>query len=267
MGKKKGKGQCCCQCALREGGSQRLHTDTADGNLYCTPCWEAFYGVGTAPNAPRQGDNSLGAYLPPALAGLQAMTLAAHKDSGTAASGDGVASLADDQSSQPALPYRVNSTRGGGIPVAIEKRAKGKKVTVVSNVQGDSHALAKAMSKALGCGGTATPGEAVVQGERVNQVKTFLVKSGCLQGVSAADLAAAVGLGKAPTSSAAVVPTQPSPSAVTAVAADLPKLDNKTIKSMKPAEMKELLKLHGASTQGNKGELLARVVELFGSHP
>lgn len=76
----------------------------------------------------QQGDNSLGAYLPPELAGLQAMTLAAHKDSGTAASGDGVASLADDQSSQPALPYRVNSTRGGGIPVAIEKRAKGKKV-------------------------------------------------------------------------------------------------------------------------------------------
>jgi hypothetical protein len=35
------------------------------------------------------------------------------------------------------LPFKVIASKKGAFPVAIEKRAKGKKVTVVSNVQGN----------------------------------------------------------------------------------------------------------------------------------
>ena len=43
---------------------------------------------------------------------------------------------------------------------------------------------------------------------------------------------------------------------------DLGPLDTKEIKGMKPPELKAHLSARGASTQGNKKELIARLVEL-----
>jgi len=38
----------CVQCRVDES-LQVVHTDPADGNTYCTACWEQYYGKGTAP--------------------------------------------------------------------------------------------------------------------------------------------------------------------------------------------------------------------------
>ena len=40
-----------------------------------------------------------------------------------------------------------------------------------------------------------------------------------------------------------------------------PKLDKRKVKKMKPAQLKEELKLRGLSTQGNAKELVARLTE------
>lgn len=41
----------------------------------------------------------------------------------------------------------------------------------------------------------------------------------------------------------------------------IPKLDMRAIKKMKPAQMKEALKVRGLSTQGNKNDLMKRLAE------
>ena len=42
----KKKAAVCSQCRARSD----LHRDPADGNEYCTACWEQFYGKGSAPS-------------------------------------------------------------------------------------------------------------------------------------------------------------------------------------------------------------------------
>jgi hypothetical protein len=37
-----------------------IHTDPTDGKMYCTACWEEFYGAGTAPNT-KNSSNIFGA--------------------------------------------------------------------------------------------------------------------------------------------------------------------------------------------------------------
>eukprot|EP00729_Bicosta_minor_P032409 gene32409-28615_t len=54
-----GKQTRCSQCSAQAD----LHTDPADGKVYCTICWEQYYGKG-APSAGR----SLAGWLPPELA-------------------------------------------------------------------------------------------------------------------------------------------------------------------------------------------------------
>jgi hypothetical protein len=85
--------------------------------LACSPCWEQFYGKGSVPAKPTAG-NTLTGYLPPGLA-----TAVAAGAGGTAVTGDG------GGGGTAGVPYTVNATKGGGIPVSIQKRAKGKKVT------------------------------------------------------------------------------------------------------------------------------------------
>lgn len=139
---------------------------------------------------------------------------------------------------------------------------------MVSNIQGDSEALAKALSKALGCGGTSTPGNVAIQGERVAQVSTYLAKSGCLRGVSAAIIVAAGGTPKNATATHAPArESAPQAQATASLPTDLPQIEVKVLKWMKPAELKALFKTHGISTQGNKVELLARAIEVFGPRP
>uniref|UniRef100_A0A7S2SVH2 UBA domain-containing protein n=1 Tax=Rhizochromulina marina TaxID=1034831 RepID=A0A7S2SVH2_9STRA len=73
----------------------------------------------------------------------------------------------------PAL-WRVRGTKKGDLPVGVEKRSKGKVVTVVFNVDGDSAALLRALQRRMGVGGTSTRHTVEVQGEHKEVVELFL---------------------------------------------------------------------------------------------
>lgn len=164
----------------------------------------------------------------------------------------------------------MNGNRKGGIPVGIEKRAKGKKVTVVSNIQGDAEALLSHLQKAVGCGGVVNPGEVVLQGECVAKVEAFLLKAGCLKGVSHAKLATFSGSAGARAAGGNAVAGGSggggSGSSSGTTDLELPLLDLVEVKKMKPPDMKKLLKAHGLSIQGNKKDLLARMTLAFCSN-
>jgi len=59
----------------------------------------------------------------------------------------------------PACGFGVSATKKGELPLRIEKRARGKKVTLIPNVVGDASKLARALMGMLGVGGTARQGE------------------------------------------------------------------------------------------------------------
>eukprot|EP00667_Euglena_gracilis_P024058 EG_transcript_27476 len=81
--------------------------------------------------------------------------------------------------------YTVGGTKKGGIPVAVESRTKGKKVTVLRNVEGDLDALLRDLKDQLGAGGVVhdNGSELEVQGEHEERIEAFLRKKGCLRGV------------------------------------------------------------------------------------
>jgi hypothetical protein len=119
--------------------------------------------------------------------------------------------------------------------------------------------LLAVLKKSLGCGGTVGPGEVVIQGELVTKVEQFLAKTGCVSGIQQAKMEATgamanVALAKAaasarPVSQIAKVPVE--------------RLSAQEIKKMKPAEMKKMLKENGHSAQGNKNELLSKMLVEF----
>jgi translation initiation factor 1 len=65
-------------------------------------------------------------------------------------------------------------TRKGGWPLRVEKRAAGKVVTVVSNVEGDAQGLLAALRKRCGSGGVARSGLVEVQGDHRARIEEFL---------------------------------------------------------------------------------------------
>lgn len=88
----------------------------------------------------------------------------------------------------PPCGFLVRATRGGILPLAIEKRAKGKKVTVISNVFGNAAALSSTLGRVLGAGGTVNPKgghyEIEVQGEQLERVEKVLLQLGCTRGLA-----------------------------------------------------------------------------------
>lgn len=72
------------------------------------------------------------------------------------------------------LPYHVAKTRKGGLPVFVEKRAKGKTVTVIRNVSGDAEALLRKLKKRCGAGGVVRDGDVEVQGDHRAAVEDYL---------------------------------------------------------------------------------------------
>ena len=97
------------------------------------------------------------------------------------------------QNSAPVLGgYRVHGTKKGSIPLSTESRAKGKKVTVLRNVDGDMQALLKDLKESLGTGGLAHENgtELEIQGEHEDRIAAFLKKKGCLVGVKGCGKAA-----------------------------------------------------------------------------
>eukprot|EP00930_Biecheleria_cincta_P076988 TRINITY_DN6422_c0_g1_i1.p1 TRINITY_DN6422_c0_g1~~TRINITY_DN6422_c0_g1_i1.p1 ORF type:complete len:942 (-),score=147.54 TRINITY_DN6422_c0_g1_i1:105-2930(-) len=89
----------------------------------------------------------------------------------------------------PACGFSVSGGKKGNLPVSVEKRPKGKKVTIISNVQGSAKSLLSALSSLLGCGGTLrqeTSGvhwTLEIQGDQVERVSSALTQLGCLRGV------------------------------------------------------------------------------------
>lgn len=61
--------------------------------------------------------------------------------------------------------FEVMRTKKGGFPIYLEKRAKGKKVTVVRQVNGNSKVLLQLLKTKFGTGGLIKPGEVEIQGD------------------------------------------------------------------------------------------------------
>lgn len=70
--------------------------------------------------------------------------------------------------------FRVEKTRKGGLPVFVERRAKGKVVTVVRNVSGDAEHLLKSLKKRCGAGGVLRDGDVEIQGDHRASIEAFL---------------------------------------------------------------------------------------------
>ncbi|CAJ1403175.1 unnamed protein product [Effrenium voratum] len=91
----------------------------------------------------------------------------------------------------PACGFAVDASKKGAIPIKVESRAKGKKVTIISGVRGNAQSLVSALSSLLGTGGTVL-GEAgrqmvQVQGSQHERVADALTQLGCLRGVAKAE--------------------------------------------------------------------------------
>ena len=76
---------------------------------------------------------------------------------------------------QPQLAYSISKTKKGSLPVRLENRNKGKKVTVIFNVSGDARELLKELKHAAGCGGVIREDTVELQGEKVDLVEKFLI--------------------------------------------------------------------------------------------
>ncbi len=74
----------------------------------------------------------------------------------------------------PAQPYRIAKTRKGGLPVTVEKRARGKVVTVVRNISGDGASLLKDLKRRCGAGGVVREDSIEIQGDHREKVKAYL---------------------------------------------------------------------------------------------
>lgn len=71
-------------------------------------------------------------------------------------------------------PYRVAKSRKGNWPLAIEKRAGGKVVTVVRQIEGDAEALLKELKKRCATGGAVRDDGIEVQGDHRQKIEAFL---------------------------------------------------------------------------------------------
>jgi translation initiation factor 1 (eIF-1/SUI1) len=160
-------------------------------------------------------------------------------------------------------PYQVRATKNGGIPVAVVKR-KHHKVVVVSNIEGDSKALLTDLQRTLGTGGVIRDGTVEIQGEQhLERVNSFLVSrhyaTNCLVGVSKRNLQqAGAAVTKSVDTQNGKKPEAPKQK-VASVDANVP-LSSKTINGMKPPQLKEHLAALGLSQQGNRKELVARLL-------
>lgn len=81
-------------------------------------------------------------------------------------------------------PYSIRGTKKGALPITVEKRPKGKVVTVIANVTGDSKALLHDLQLAAGTGGTAYADKIELQGNHESLAESLLRKKKCLQGVA-----------------------------------------------------------------------------------
>lgn len=160
--------------------------------------------------------------------------------------------------------YCVTGSKKGGFPVMLEKRGH-KKVTVVRNVTGDRTALLAVLKKRLGCGGVLNDdGSIEVQGERRPAIEKLLAELKCLKSVSKANQGAVVPAIAARVAEPTKIDKKMAGSrapAKTVPEVELSAVTEQAAKRMKPKELKAQLKAAGLPIQGNKNELLARLLE------
>jgi translation initiation factor 1 (eIF-1/SUI1) len=77
--------------------------------------------------------------------------------------------------------YFIGKTKKGKLPLTCESRAKGKKVTVISNVSGNAGALLSELKRKAGCGGVIREGTVELQGDRLKFLSQFLTGHPCLK--------------------------------------------------------------------------------------
>ncbi|KAF4649908.1 hypothetical protein FOL47_001605, partial [Perkinsus chesapeaki] len=84
----------------------------------------------------------------------------------------------------PICGYEVECTKKGGAPIKVEKRNKGKKVTIISNINGDNRKLLTHLKTILGVGGTTQGNTSIeLQGDHVNQVIVELKRLQAIKGL------------------------------------------------------------------------------------
>jgi len=86
------------------------------------------------------------------------------------------ASPAIANASPVTAPYSIGKTKKGGLPVRVESRSKGKKVTVVFNVTGDLKLLLSELKQAAGSGGVVREDTIEIQGDKQQFVENFIAK-------------------------------------------------------------------------------------------
>mmetsp|Transcript_16211 Transcript_16211/g.44877 ORF Transcript_16211/g.44877 Transcript_16211/m.44877 type:complete len:175 (-) Transcript_16211:182-706(-) len=166
--------------------------------------------------------------------------------------------------------YRIRATKKGNVPAVVESR-KHHKVIVLSNIEGDVDALLSILKRKLGAGGVRKGNTIEINGsadKQVEVIKRFCVESGCLEGASKQTkgaIAEAAAKGAKGNNNKKATENTVSPKPKAAVIDPSIVQSSKEIKTMKPNTMKEHLAARGLSTQGNKKELLARLLAVSAS--
>ncbi|MCC6797057.1 MAG: translation initiation factor [Candidatus Hydrogenedentes bacterium] len=72
------------------------------------------------------------------------------------------------------VPFHIQRTRKGGMPISLEKRPGGKVATLIGNVQGDADALLALLKKKCGAGGVVRENAVEIQGDHRNRIEVIL---------------------------------------------------------------------------------------------
>ena len=109
---------------------------------------------------------------------LQGLAMADEPANETSSSGDKPSSSTATQkggaSAASTDDFKIMRTKKGGYPIYLEKRAKGKKVTVIRQVKGNSKHLLQILKTKFGTGGLTKPGEVEIQGDFESKLLKFL---------------------------------------------------------------------------------------------
>lgn len=86
-----------------------------------------------------------------------------------------------EEATNGTVGFSVKRTKKGKLPISYENRAKGKKVTVISNVTGDPAILLQELKKKIGAGGVVRGETVEIQGDHQVVVEKFLTGHSCLK--------------------------------------------------------------------------------------
>jgi translation initiation factor 1 (eIF-1/SUI1) len=179
----------------------------------------------------------------------------------TSTSTSNTLSSQEKQHKIPPPSYTVRATKKGNVPVVIESR-KHHKVVVLSNIEGDIEKLLSLLKKKLGTGGSVQKGNNSIEisggkEKHLEVITKFCIESGCLVGASKQTKGTVESSSKNKKNEKE---QKTEPAKIEKVPLDTIVLNPKVIKTMKPIKLKEHLSARQLSTQGNKKELIARLM-------